>query len=415
MRRAIGAALAAVTAAACAGSSGESGELLVTPLAGDVRLLDGDDTVLLDEETLVDPGDLLVTGSGGAAILDLGGAGRLELGAQARVRVDRRPEVVLGSVLAAAESGGLALRAGGAEIEASDSVFRVDRGFSVRVAVYRGAAEILGSGIGVIPALREIVALSGGAVPSGPSPLNVRPDHPWDIRLLGAAIDLGLDLDRFQQGLGRTLPAGSQGDAVARVLDGSLPGPVIDSLLEQFAAAESMVAAEVSRAVADLQGTSLLGILDRVADLREQGAHWMVVAATWSLAGTPVLESLERLAGAIGRLAAPSLEATGSAPGGSGGSGGSGVSAGSSDGGVTSGDSGSSTGGGGSEETTTGGSGGGTTTGGSGGGTTTGGSGGGTSAPPQDECANPVDCLVGDVVDELGGGLPGGGGGGILP
>lgn len=399
MRRAIGVALTAVTAAACAGSSGESGELRVTPLAGDVRLLDGDDAVLLDEETRVDPGDLLVTGSGGAALLDLGGAGRLELGAQARVRVDRRPEVVLGSVLAAAESGGLALRAGGADIAASDSVFRVDRGFSVRVAVYRGAAEILGSGIGAIPALREVVALSGGAVPSGPSPLLIRPDHPWDIRLLGAAIDLGLDLDRFQRGLGRTLPAGSQGDAVVRVLDGSLPGPVIDSLLDQFAAAESVVAAEVSRVVAGLRGTSLLGILDRVADLREQGAHWMVVAATWSLAGTPVLRSLERLAGAIGRLATPNVEATDSAPGGSGGSGGSGVPAGSSTGGFTGGGSGST--GGGDSDTT--------------GGTTTGGSGGGSTQPPPDECANPVDCVVGDVVDELGGGLPGGGGGGILP
>jgi uncharacterized membrane protein YgcG len=402
MKRAIGVALIAVTAAACAGSSGESGELLVTPLAGDVRVLDGDDTVLLDEETRVDPGDLLVTGSGGGALLDLGGAGRLELGAQARVRVDRRPEVVLGSVLAAAESAGLALRAGGAEIEASDSVFRVDRGFSVRVAVYRGAAEILGSGIGVIPALREVVALSGGAVPRGPSPLDVRPDHPWDIRLLGAAIDLGLDLDRFQRGLGRTLPAGSQGDAVVRVLDGSLSGPVIDSLLDQFAAAESLVAAEVSRVVAGLRGTSLLGILDRVADLREQGAHWMVVAATWSLAGTPVLRSLERLAGAIGRLATPSFEATDSAPGGSGGSGGSGAPAGSSTGGFTGGGSGS-TGGGGSDTT---------------GETTTGGSDGGSTQPPSNECADPVDCLVGDVVDELGGGLPGtggGGGGGILP
>jgi hypothetical protein len=129
----------------------------------------------------------------------------------------------------------------------------------------------------------------------------------------------------------------------------------------------------------------------------------MVVAATWALAGTPVLESLERLAGAIGRLATPSLEATGPAPGESGGSGGSGAPAGSSDEGFTSGSSGSSgsAGGGGSDTT---------------GETTTGGSGGGTSEPPPDECANPVDCVVGDVVDELGGGLPGtGGGGGILP
>jgi hypothetical protein len=189
---------------------------------------------------------------------------------------------------------------------------------------------------------------------------------------------------------------------VARALDGTLPGPVIDSLLDQFAAAESVVTAEVSRAVAELRGSSLLGILDRVLDLRGQGAHWMVVAATWGLAGTPVLESLERLAGAIGRLASPSLEATGSVPGEAGESGGSGGPAGSSGDGFTGGGSGS-TGDGGSDTTD---------------GATTGGSGGVTSEPSPDDCANPVDCVVGDVVDELGDGLPGvggGGGGGILP
>jgi hypothetical protein len=402
MRRALGFALTAIVAAACAGSPGEGGELRVTPLAGQVRLLDEDDTVLLEEETRVDPGDLLATGPGGSALLDLGGAGRLELGAQARVRVDRSPEVLLGSVLAAADSGGLALRAGGAEIEATDSVFRVDRSFNVIVAVYRGAAEILGSGIGPVPALRETVALSGGSVPRGPGPLVIRPDHPWDIRLLGAAIDLGLDLDRFQRGLSRTLPAGSQADAVGRALNDTLPVAVIETLLRQVAAAESVVAAEVSRAAAELSGKSLEAILDQVLDLRDEGAHWMVVAATWRLASSPVLRSLERLAGAIGRLAAPPAGTTGISGEEGAGGGGSESPGSASSGGFDSGGSGTGSGGGTGSD-----------------GTTTGGSGGGSTEPPPEECANPVACVVGDIVDELEGGLPGGlpggGGGGLLP
>lgn len=394
--------LAALAAAGCARSAADAEGLSVVPLAGEVRLLAGDDTMLLDEATDVQPGDLVSTGVGGQALLHLGAAGRLELGSRAQVRVDQRPELLRGSVLAAAEPSGLAVRAGGAEIEARDSVFRIDRGFSVLVAVYRGAAEILGSGIGDVGELRQTVVLAGGDVPRGPAPLEIQPDHPWDIRLLGPAIDLGLDLDRLQRGLDRALPARDRPAAVARVLDGTISGAMMDDLLSEKAGAETVVAVEVSRVAAELSETPLRGIVDQVLNLRGEGAEWIVVAATWDLAGTSVVENLERLAGIIGRLVAPSPAVFsgggqggrgqggrgGSAGGGSSGSGGSGSTTGDGD----SGDSGDS------------------------GGTTTGSGGGGSGpAPPPDPCGVGcvVDGVVEDVVDEIGGTV--GGGGGVLP
>ncbi|HEX2025910.1 MAG TPA: hypothetical protein VHH92_05905, partial [Actinomycetota bacterium] len=205
-KRVLGVAMAALMAASCARSSDRADDLRVVPLSGDVHLLDGSDPIPITEETSVDPGEVLGTGPGGRAVVEVGLAGRIELGGQAQVVVDRTPEVVRGSVLASASPAGLAVRSGDAEVEARGAVFRVDSGLSVIVAVYRGAVSVLGTGIDELPALRQAVVVAGGSAPRGAQPLEVDPDHRWDIRLLGAAIDLGLDLVRLERGLGRALP-----------------------------------------------------------------------------------------------------------------------------------------------------------------------------------------------------------------
>jgi hypothetical protein len=424
-KRLLALAVATLAAASCARSADRADDLRVVPLSGDVHLLEGGEPVSLTEETAVDPGDVVRTGPSGRALVEVGLAGRIEVGGQSEIVVEHRPEVLRGSVLASATSDGMALRAGDAEIEASEAVFRVDSGFSVTVAVYRGAATILGSGIGDLLALRQAVVVAGGFVPRGPRPLVVRPDDPWDIRLLGAAIDLGLDLVRLERGLSRTLPPRDQEAAVVRALAGSIPRPVLIEVLRRVEAAETVVAAQVSRAAADASGVSVAQILSEVLGLRGQGAHWIVVAAEWRLPADPVLAELERLAGFLGRLVAPAAqESLNERPGGGGG-GGAGEAGGGSGGGITtSSGSGTSTGtdaggttggtvGTGTEETTSGG-GSGSGGGGSDGGGSGGGGGGGT---PGGGCGIDVQCVVDDLVETIETPpLPGGGGGGgVLP
>jgi hypothetical protein len=403
----------ALFAGACAGTPAATGGLTVLPLDGEVRLLDDDGPLIIDELTEIEPGTMVATGSRGRALVHLGAAGTLELGSQAQVRIDARPQVVRGSVLARAADPGLGVRAGDAEVQAGDgSVFRVDGGFSVRVAVYRGAAEVLGSGIDQVQALRQATVLEGGVVPRGPEPLEVRPDHPWDIRLLGAAIDLGLDLDEIQRGLTRQLPGRGADIAVMRVLDGAIPARKVQEILgrvaapETVAAAETMVAAEVSRDAARLSQTPVVQVLDDVVDFRMEGAHWIVVVAQWGLGGAGLLQGLQELAGVIERLlAGPPTTGTAGGGGPTGGAGGTSGGGSTDVGSLTSGSEGSGGSGG-----ATGGSDG---TGGSGD-STTGGS--EPSPPPDPGCGNPVGCLVGDLIKELDSPLPGGGGGGeILP
>jgi hypothetical protein len=404
MRAAATLATVVLVAAACARSSqGGSDELQVVPLAGQVRLLQAGEPVLLEETTSVNPGDVVDTGTSGRARVELGAAGSIELAPATRLLVGglNRAEVLDGSALARAASG-LTVQAGDAQVEGSGSVFRLDRGFSTILGVYRGAASLPGTGVDEVPALRQATVVAGGDVPRGPQPLVVRPDDPWDARLLGPFIDLGLELDDLQRGLTRQLPPGDAADAVAAALAENFPRQVVEQAMRAIRAAEAVVAAVVSERAAQLAGLSLERTLEQVVDLRLEGAQWIVVLAQpqWRLTEVALVQDLARITGVIARFVAPQASGGGSGAVGGGGGGGSPSGGGGSGGGGGTGGSGGGTGGG------TGGTGGAGGTGGTGGDTTTGGGGGGSTPPPEPTCTNQVDCLVDDLVDDLGGGLP---------
>ena len=391
-RRTVAVLLAALAAAACVRSPGdEPGGLRAVPLGGDVRLVRGDEPAVLDEVAALEPGDLVRTGADGRARLELGVGRSVELAPRAEVVVGGLglAEVVEGSVLARADDPGVALLAGDAEIEGRGSVFRVDRGFSVTLAVYRGEAAVTGAGVPSVPALRQLTVVAGGSVPRGPRPLVVDPDDPWDVRLLGPFIDLGLRLVGLQQGLGRQVPSER---AVVELLGREVPPPLARALSSRpVAPTEAILAAVVALEAAADDEASLLSVLDQVLDLRLQGAHWIVVLAQWGLVGTALIEELGRLSALLAEVVAPSA-----APAAAGGAGGS-----RSGGGARSGGGGS----GGSGGSGSGGSGGSGDTGGDAGGTDgSGGSGGstdGSGGQPLDACSDPVGCVVEDVVEVI--------------
>jgi hypothetical protein len=397
MRRTVAVVVAALAAAACVRTSAEGPEgLQVVPLGGEVMLVQGDDPVPVEGTEDVVPGDVVITGAGGRARLQLGLGRSVELAPRAAVEIGGLglAEVVEGSVLARADDPGLSLRAGDAEIEGRGSVFRVDRGFSVTLAVYRGEAALPGSGVSPVPALRQLTVVAGGSVPRGHQPLVVRPDDPWDARLLGPFIDLGLRLVDLQRGLGRQIPSDRGPQAVAEVLGQEFTSSAVRAVSDgSIGPAEAVVTAVVSEEAARVAGQSLLTALEQVIDLRLEGAHWIVVLARWGVVGAALIDHLSDLSGLISRFVSP--PGSGGAPGSGGGTGGgpgagSGGGAGGSGGSGGSGDSGGSGGG---------------DSGGSGGGDS-GGSGGGDSGdqqppPSQETCSDPVNCLVEDVVDVI--------------
>ncbi|MDQ4005015.1 MAG: FecR family protein, partial [Actinomycetota bacterium] len=303
--------LLTLAAAGCARSSaGSPQELTVVPNGGVVTVISGGETTVLEEATVVDPGARILTTDGGRARVQLPDRATLELAPEAEIALPEAsgPELLRGSILVRSVVPGTTVRSGETDVKASSAatVFRIDRGFSLILAVYRGAAEVLGSGVAPVPALRQATVIPGGEIQSGHRPLQVRPNDPWDAQLLGPAIDLGLELLSLERGLTRQIPRADGPRAIAQALDG-FPRSAINNALEALTAARATVAAVVAQQVAQLDGNSVVRALNQIVDLQLQGAHWIVVVARWSLADASrtLLDQLARLTTAIARAVAP--------------------------------------------------------------------------------------------------------------
>jgi hypothetical protein len=312
-----------------------SGPLLV-PRGGDVELQRDGEWTAVAEAVSLSRGDRVRVGDLGLALLQLPG-GTLELRQGSAVRIGPIPELEAGSVLARATPA-LSVGVGSVQVRAEDSVYRVDRAFSVRVGVYSGEVSLPGSGWdGRVTAFRQ-VGVVGGTVPRGPVALQVDPGDPWDDRLLGDAIEIGRRLDRMQGGVAFELPRRGGRDLVA----GALPldsraafqevprrAPV-DSLAEVLVASVVAVTAAPSRQIAPESA------FRQVMGLRRIGASWIVVAAEWQLARS-VLGTLIQVTSLLTtELSPPAVEGASETAGGA--SGGSSSTGGGSTGGSTGGD-----------------------------------------------------------------------------
>ena len=388
--------LVALLAAGCARSeAGSPSEMTVIPLGGAVTVFEDGESTALEEATEVDAGARVATAGDGRAEVLLGDQGSLELAPEAEVALPAvdGSQVLSGSVLVRAPEQGMVVDAG-ADLEANESVFRVDRGFSVILAVYRGEVDVLGSGVAPVSALRQTTILPGGEIQTGHGPLQVRPNDPWDIDILGPAIDLGQKLVTLERGLTRQIPSNGAPRTIAAAMQRDLPRSLVTEALRSLDAARATIAAVLADQAARLNDASPDEALSEIVDLHGAGAHWIVVVARWGLAAVQadLLTQLARMTSTIARAVAPAPSSAGL---------------------FSSGDTaGGSPGGGGSTTTTSG-------------GPTDGGdsdkNGGGPKPEPPDDppaedgdgggggtddatCENQVDCVIGGI---LGGSTPG--------
>jgi hypothetical protein len=356
-----------------------SGPLLV-PRSGDVQLQREGEWSAVAEAVSLSRGDRVKVGHLGRAILQLPG-GTLELRGGSAVRVGAIPELEAGSVLARATPA-LSVGVGAVQVRAEESVYRIDRAFSVRVGVYRGEVSLPGSGWdGTVTAFRQ-VGVVGGTVPRGPVALQVDPGDPWDDRLLGDAIEIGRRLERLQGGVAFELPRRGGRDLVAAALplDPTTVFPELPRRASVNSLSEVLVASVVASTAAAARQIAPERAFRQVMGLRRMGASWIVVAAEWQLARS-VLGTLVQVTSLLTRELAPpvaggAIERGGAAPGG----------ASTGDGSTGDGSTGGSTGGDGTD-------------------------GGSTEEPPLPPgCTDLVTCTVEEVLE-----VPGGAGGDVLP
>ncbi len=288
----------------------EAGELRVIPLGGEVNLLDGGESSLLEEASTVDAGVNVSTGLDGRAKIELPSGQSMELAPDTNLRVDSDAyEVSDGSVLLRTSSP-MVVQAGGSEIETTEGVFRIDSHSSVTLATYEGQASVLGSNVEPVGALRQATVLQGGKISGGIDPLVVRRNDPWDIAILGAAIDLGSDLAELERGLSRQLPPNREAEAVSDVLQRNLSERDVRSAIALLgSAARAVVASVVAQEAARIDGVtaSLREIFSQVVSLQRLATNWIVVVAEWGLAraALAVTQQVRSFAASIAESVAP--------------------------------------------------------------------------------------------------------------
>lgn len=280
------------------------------PAAGARVTVDGRATVVhVDGSTdVLSTGDVVRAGEevradAGTFALDLADGGTLEGRAgfddasDTRVVVGERPELIAGELLLL-DAEGLDVDAAGTVVALAgeDAAARVDRGFAVRAASYRGGLEVDSAGQNrAVSALRQIGIASLGRPPGSAEPLRVDEVDPWDRRFLGAAIDLGRRLAAVSASFTRNAPPdASQSAALYETVLPVLAGePSFDSKLASLPTApagEVFVGAVLTTLGDD---GSFGDRWDEVFAFRSDGAAWGLVALDQGLEDGAVLDAVD--------------------------------------------------------------------------------------------------------------------------
>lgn len=298
----LGAVAAGLALPAC-GSDGD-GDALRVELDGTARV--GDRTLGPGTHDLA-VGDVLDVEEG-SGLVSLPGDATVEVREGSRLEVGATPSLLEGDALLVGEGE---LDADGTTVALDGGAARVGRSTGVVIAVYEGRADVRSGGRSLpdgLPALRQVVVPDAGLLPRRPAPLAYADDpDPWDRRWLGAAIDLGVELDARAVGLS----AAGDGSGVVRAL---LTDGADAAFVRADGGPRSAGEAAVGAAIAATgQGGSPPERLAAAFAFRDEGARWGLVALDQQAEREPLLAALD---GALDD-AAPVLFAAPPASGGS--------------------------------------------------------------------------------------------------
>ena len=228
-------------------------------------------------------------------------SGSAELRQGSRLELGDLPMLVAGDALVASpEDRPMTLAAAGSRLTVAGAA-RLSRDLAVSAASYSGVVTLQSAGRSLrVPALRQAAVPSLGLLPPAPQPLAYDARDPWDRRFLGAAIELGEELQSKSRGFTASLAPG-QGRApefFRRLVPGldTEPGlgpPVLSPVRPP---GETLVGTVI--AVSGRRG-ALAARLVEVFSFRDEGAAWGLVALDQGVGEFgPLVQSVDA---AIGR------------------------------------------------------------------------------------------------------------------
>lgn len=246
----------------------------------------------------------------GLAEVQFSSSRTVELRTDSELTVLTTPELLAGDILVTAKDSQLVVNAGNAEARVRRGAAHVTRGLAATGASYNGDLVISSAGRDLtVPALRQAAVAAPGLVPSSPTPLDYRPENPWDRRYLGDAIELGDELQARSQGFTAQLaPDEGHTPGFYRQLIPALDGePAFgQGLLDPaLSPGDTLVGAAIT---VEGKDGSFANRWQEVFSFHGQGARWGLVALDQRVSRGPLLGQVDE---ALGRrsVGTPSLAA----------------------------------------------------------------------------------------------------------
>jgi hypothetical protein len=294
---AVGLVLALFAGTACwpFSDDAELAEMTVKRSEGHVVILRGDETIEVEDETSLEPRDVVQTQSSGEALVRLEGERLLTLASDSRIRIKdaETVESQSGSLLAETKDP-IEVFFGSVTANSEAGAIRVDRGVSTaRIAAYRGAVTVSAPGEErlEVQSLFE-AAPSANAVPALPAPYDMDSTDPWDRSHLGEVMALQEELDQLTAGLKALIGAQRPGLGYFSTLAG---GQDVGFMKPYLRRAPINLLVGFTIASHD-SGKPLAASFQEAFSLYERGAQWAVAAAIMDVKLDVALADLEDIA-----------------------------------------------------------------------------------------------------------------------
>lgn len=309
--------LVLIAATAFAFVDGDEGlrEMTLQRHRGEVTVLRDDRLIEVSDESGIQPGDRISTGSDGRAALRLEGQRRIELAPDSRVDVVDTASVagVGGSLLGtAAEGDDLSIGFGTVSARSSEGRFRVDLGTgSSRVGVYEGSASIASPGEAAERVERYFESeVAGNDRALQARPLNVDESDAWDQIHLNDVLLLDERITKLGNGLASQLGGARPGsEYFSDLADG--PVGFIDSYLERERVPDLLIGFTIARNTS----SPLADAFEESFTYRGQGGRWGLIARIMSARENRLVAQLGRTIIDTGILAADASDGPGFGPG----------------------------------------------------------------------------------------------------
>jgi hypothetical protein len=269
---------------------------------GEVDVLRDGETLSVDSDFQLEPGDIIVTKKDTAAKLRLKGAREVELASDSQVEILSETSIEgQGGALLASATDSMSVAFGDVKATAARSIFRVDQGFgSTRVGAYEGTFEISAPGERVLLVDQYHEAqVAAGDVPGLSEPYRLDVSDPWDRKFFPQLVSLEEELDHlgssFALQIGKERPTLRDFQALA--------GRKNVDFVRPYLKGTPVTDLVIAFSIALLSDDRLEDAFKDAMDHFEDGAAWAIVAVLLDVSPKPLIAQLEDVFLASGGVA----------------------------------------------------------------------------------------------------------------